>query len=95
VRSDDPTSPERDPIEVFLSQPAEVADEDRPEPRSTDAMAMDRPPESNVGLWRRFAHRLTHFMFEKEPSKYSSIAPRRADGTRSKIFWFNGNGRGR
>jgi hypothetical protein len=34
-------------------------------------------------------------MFEKDPSEYSSIAPRSPDGTRSKIFFFNGNGRGR
>jgi len=34
-------------------------------------------------------------MFEKEPSPYSSIAPRSSDGTRTKIFFFNGNGRGR
>jgi hypothetical protein len=34
-------------------------------------------------------------MFEKEPSQYSSISPRTPDGKRPKIFFFNGNGRGR
>jgi hypothetical protein len=38
---------------------------------------------------------VNHFLFEKKPSDYSSIAPRAADGTRTKLFVFNGNGRGR
>ncbi len=38
---------------------------------------------------------LTRFLFEKRASPYSSIAPRRADGTRTKPFFFNGSGRGR
>jgi hypothetical protein len=42
-----------------------------------------------------FKQRLRHFLFEKSPSPYSSISPRKADGTRTKIFFFNGNGRGR
>ena len=79
--------PEND-VEVlqrFLSQPAEHGFSDA-----------ERPPESptptpRVG-WRA---RFRHFMFEKEPSQYSSLSPRRPDGTRTKPFFFNGNGLGR
>lgn len=70
-------------IEAFVSQPA----------RHDDVVEAD-PVESAVvrAPWRR---RLTHFFFEKEPSQYSSIAPRMPGGKRTKPFFFNGNGRGR
>ena len=72
-----------EPIERFLAQPSEhgVGDDEAPPPRPA-------PPR---GLWKK----VNRFLFEKEPSDYSSIAPRRADGTRTKLFFFNGNGRGR
>ena len=71
-----------DPIERFLEQPSEHGHgDDVPPPQLA-------PPG---GLWKR----VNRFLFEKEPSAYSSIAPRRADGTRTKLFFFNGNGRGR
>lgn len=33
-----------------------------------------------------------HLMSDRTPSGYSSIAPRRPDGTRGPIFGFNSNG---
>ena len=44
---------------------------------------------------RTFWQKLDQFLFEKQPSEYSSIAPRGPDGKRSKPFFFNGNGWGR
>jgi hypothetical protein len=79
-------NPESDPIHDFLAQPAHHYDDDIASP--SDDSAVTRPKRS-------FMQRLHHFLFEKDPSPYSSIAPRRADGTRTKIFFFNGNGRGR
>ena len=73
-------------IEVFLHQAPLVADDDR-EPAASGTPALKAP----VG-WRRA---FSNFMFNKKPSDYSSIAPREADGRRTKIFFFNGNGRGR
>jgi hypothetical protein len=73
-------------IEVFLHQAPMVADDHR-EPATSGTTA----PKLPVG-WRRA---FSSFMFNKKPSDYSSIAPRDADGRRTKIFFFNGNGRGR
>jgi len=89
---DDKTPDEHDdsPVEVFLSQPSYNAEEDIPSVK---------PAEYRVstpgGAWRRAWSGFERFMFDKRRSEYSSIAPRKADGTRSKIFFFNGNGRGR
>jgi hypothetical protein len=78
------------PIEAFLEQPAYHAEEDMVEvgPEPTRVKPVGSP-------WRRFRRRFSHLMFEKEPSQYSSISPRTPDGKRTKIFFFNGNGRGR
>ena len=46
-------------------------------------------------FWGRLQNHFIHFVFEKKPSQYSSISPRPADGKRTKIFFYNGNGRGR
>jgi hypothetical protein len=82
---------EGSPVEAFLEQPAYHADE------GTVVVSEERAAKSQPagGLWRRVQRRFSHFMFEKEPSRYSSIAPRTPDGRRTKIFFFNGNGRGR
>lgn len=72
-------------VEVFLHQALLVADDDR-EPAASDTPA----PQVPVG-WRRA---FSNFMFNKKPSDYSWMAPRDADGRRTKIFFFNGNGRG-
>lgn len=78
-------------IDFFLSQPAYHAEEG-----TVDDVVSSTSNVQAVGtVWSRSRHWLTHFMFEKEPSKYSSIAPRTADGRRTKIFFFNGDGRGR
>lgn len=83
-KSEDRT--ERDPIDDFLAQPAHHYDEDAD---------IQRDDGAAVGPKMSFKQRLRHFLFEKSPSPYSSISPRKADGTRTKIFFFNGNGRGR
>jgi hypothetical protein len=80
---------EESPIEAFLEQPAYHADED------TVVVGGASAPKPVGGFWRRMQRRFSHFMFEKEPSQYSSISPRTPDGKRTKIFFFNGNGRGR
>ncbi len=74
---------QNDPIKRFLEQPAEhgEGDDDVPTPRHAPAR----------GFWKT----VNHFLFEKEPSAYSSIAPRGPDGRRTRLFFFNGNGRGR
>ncbi len=73
-----------DPINRFLSQP--------PEEGVGDHEEAERPRSApHCGFWGS----LNHFLFEKKRSDYSSISPRRADGTRTKPFFFNGNGRGR
>ncbi|MGC8499249.1 MAG: hypothetical protein ACP5OV_07140 [Acidimicrobiales bacterium] len=71
------------PVERFLHQD--------PAPLASDPVA--RAPRGARARRRRGW--LTHFLFDKRPSPYSSIAPRRADGTRTKPFFFNGSGRGR
>ncbi len=73
-------------INAFVAQPAYHADEDVDAPADRVATVAAHVP------WRR---RLTHLLFEKRPSGYSSIAPRRPDGSRTKLFFFNGGGRGR
>ena len=73
------------PLDRFLAQPAWHSTDSEP-------VAMPDPahrPHRNLG------QALIHFLFEKKPSGYSSIAPRRADGTRVGAFFFNGGGRGR
>lgn len=72
------------PVERFLAQPPEHGVGDRDE-ESAPVVRVHRT------LWQS----VMHFLFEKEPSRYSSIAPRKADGTRTKLFFFNGNGRSR
>jgi hypothetical protein len=74
-------------LDSFLHQPALDADEDDEVARVASSTTI-RPP---MGPWRR----LNNFLFNKQASRYSSIAPRTGDGRRSKIFFFNGNGRGR
>ncbi len=57
--------------------------------------ASDEPPPERLGFMRRFGHGLVHLLDDRKPSGYSSISPRQPDGSRPKIFFFNGNGRGR
>jgi hypothetical protein len=75
------------PLETFLHQPALHADEDD-SPSPTGEVVLN---SAHVGFWRA----INNFMFNKRPSEYSSLAPRGAEGRRSRIFFFNGNGRGR
>jgi hypothetical protein len=93
---DEPTQDPRVlPLNSFLSQPAYSAEEDAEESVAQQEQDGTHENHRDVSLGKRFRRWFAHFMFEKEPSQYSSIAPRSPDGTRSKIFFFNGNGRGR
>jgi len=67
-----------------------VAEED------PDEVASAPPVATNVehGL-RRWWWTLTHLMDDWPSGGFSSISPRRPDGTRTKPFFFNGNGMGR
>ncbi len=83
---------ESDPsIQTFLAQPAYHADEDA----SPEPLAPLNSDAAAGSVWRRARTHLNRFMFEKKSSPYSSIAPRTANDQRTKIFFFNGNGRGR
>ena len=77
-----------DSVERFLAMPPEhgVGDE-------AEAEAEVEAPHPAVH--RTFWQRVNHFLFEKKRSEYSSIAPRGPDGRRTKLFFFNGSGRGR
>lgn len=90
-----PEEPSREPpvsaTELFLSQPAFRAEEDADEIAAGLGRVHHDEPNDGGRLRRWF----THFMFEKDASQYSSVAPRSPDGKRSRIFFFNGNGRGR
>jgi hypothetical protein len=74
-------------LETFLHQPVPRGDDDD-SPLPTGEVVFN---SAHVGFWRA----INNFMFNKRPSGYSSLAPRGAEGRRSKIFFFNGNGRGR
>ena len=76
-------SDSEDPVERFLHQ----------DPARLESDPVAREPRG--ALARRRRGWLIRFLFEKRPSPYSSIAPRRADGTRTKPFFFSGSGRGR
>jgi hypothetical protein len=80
---------DRDPIGEFLASPAHHYDED--DERATTQVDDEVARSARMSVMQRFRH----FMFEKSPSSYSSISPRGANGSRTKIFFFNGNGRGR
>jgi hypothetical protein len=47
------------------------------------------------GALKRAGTSLRRFLFEKPASQYSSISPRTPNGGRTKIFPFNGSGKGR
>lgn len=81
----EPESDAHAAVDRFLAQPPESGIGDEPEEALAPAQV---PPRT---LWQA----IVHFLFEKEPSAYSSISPRKADGTRTKPFFFNGGGRGR
>jgi hypothetical protein len=74
-------------IEKFLAQPAYHADEDSP--------SNDETIRQTVRPRKGFRKSLIRFLFEKPVGQYSSISPRSPDGRRTKIFPFNGNGKGR
>lgn len=80
-----PAESSREVIDAFLSQPALHADDDLARSETTTV------PTVHVS-WRRA---VVDFLFNKKPSAYSSLAPRDAQGRRTKPFSFNGNGRGR
>ena len=81
------------PVSAFLSQPPPAYAEDQPTDELTVAGVAGRhsSPGARRSWWRRF----NEFMFEKTPGEFNSITPRKADGTRTRIFFFNGNGKGR
>ena len=77
-----------DAVERFIVQPPghDVGDE---------ADAHDEVESPGIVVHRSFTQRLRHFLFEKKPGEYSSIAPRTPDGRRSGPFFYNGSGLGR
>jgi hypothetical protein len=78
-----------DAISRFLASPAHHYDED-------DTPETSHADDESAGVERMSLRRRLHrFWFEKQPSPYSSISPRRPDGSRTKIFFFNGSGKGR
>jgi hypothetical protein len=64
---------DRDSISEFLASPAHHYDEDdEPVSSQEDDTAAS---SSHMSVMQRFYH----FMFEKKPSEYSSISPRKPD----------------
>ena len=57
---------------------------------TSDASASPAPSPRRRGPF----YRLLHLLDDREASHYPSVAPRRPDGSRPKIFPFNGNGMG-
>ena len=84
---DDETRPGEEAVEHFLSQPASSYAED------VESVQEFHDVRSDVTM--TFVQRLTAFLFEKRSSGYSSNSPRTSDGSRTKITFFNGNGRSR
>jgi hypothetical protein len=78
----------------FLAQPAYHADENFSIP-APPAVPDDENALQIDGTLKRVRKLLHRFLFEKPASQYSSISPRTANGGRTKIFPFNGNGKGR
>ena len=82
-------------IAKFLAQPAYHADEDSLSTGSEGVPPMDDVARQTTGSFKGFATTLRRFLFEKSTSHYSSISPRLPNGTRTKLFPFNGSGKGR
>ena len=82
------TSP-REALDAFLSQAPQVFPED-------DELLGASPSEAAHTVPRQgLRRRMVGFLFEKKPSRVSSLVPRTMSGTRTRVFPFNGNGRGR
>ena len=77
--------------------PASASPRSAPHDRDVSSRPPDQaePDVAPVKWWTRAGWSIDRLFADREPSKGSSIAPRRPDGTRTKIFWFNGNGKGR
>lgn len=87
-KSDD-NSPGQDALSIFLSQPAPEPERERETSHDETARAIARAPA--LPLRRRWAA----YLFEKKLSSSSSLVPRTSTGERTRVFPFNGNGRGR
>ncbi|HUY44039.1 MAG TPA: hypothetical protein VMU98_09785 [Acidimicrobiales bacterium] len=83
-----PDSPGREALSAFLSQAARPGD---PEDELLARSSMQTDEAASSSLRRR----IVAFLFEKKPSSASSLVPRTMTGARTKVFPFNGNGRGR
>jgi len=82
-------SPGREALSAFLSQAAQPRDADIESRAASSMGASDVAP--SLTLRRRMAA----FLFEKKASSASSLVPRTMTGARTRVFPFNGNGRGR
>jgi hypothetical protein len=87
---------------VIVSESEEPSAEQQPvERRRFDVRHYVRPADAPTAsssdpkrsLIRRLGHRLAHLLDDRKPSDYSSISPRLPDGSHTKIFPFNGNGK--
>ncbi|HVB19290.1 MAG TPA: hypothetical protein VNE22_03305 [Acidimicrobiales bacterium] len=79
----------REALDAFLSQAASAPDAENESRAASSTGAGDTAP--SMKLRRRMAA----FLFEKKPSSTSSLVPRTVTGARTRVFPFNGNGRGR
>ena len=77
--------------------PAGASPRSAPDDRDVSNRAPDQaePDVAPVKWWTRVGWFIDRVVADREPGKGSSIAPRRPDGTRTTIFWFNGNSKGR
>ena len=82
-------------IAKILAQPAYHADEDPLSAVHAEGPSNDEVTLQTEGALKRAGTLLRRFLFEKRASQYSSISPRTLNGRRTKIFPFNGSGKGR
>jgi hypothetical protein len=62
----------------------------------TEPIPIERPLDPRPdGLLRRVRYVISQLLDDSEPGDFSSLAPRGTDGRRTKLFFFNGSGRGR
>jgi hypothetical protein len=69
VATDDYSTREPSPLDVFLSQPAEPAAEDTSDEGIDDPITLAQPPGAELGTIRHFTRWFNQFMFEKKPSQ--------------------------
>ncbi len=83
----------RENVQTWINGPASEPGAESLSP--TNEAAPSEMSLKGRGLFRRLSYAFVHPLDDRQSGGYSSVAPRRPDGSRTKIFFFNGNGHGR